>query len=151
MRRLGMRTVRQRPWPLRVGVIVVGSSAMAALVVACSAPSTTTSMAGMPMSAGATSSPTATSGQSPAAVTTEATIHIEGFAFHPPAKVSPGQRISVMNMDGETHSVTADDGHSFAITVPSQQTLTFTAPPKPGRYPFHCMFHAEMHGVLVVQ
>jgi plastocyanin len=29
--------------------------------------------------------------------------------------------------------------------------VTFTAPNKPGTYPFHCTYHSNMHGVLVVK
>jgi plastocyanin len=29
--------------------------------------------------------------------------------------------------------------------------MTFAAPTTPGTYPFHCRYHANMHGVLTVQ
>ncbi|MGI8612722.1 MAG: cupredoxin domain-containing protein [Nocardioidaceae bacterium] len=30
-------------------------------------------------------------------------------------------------------------------------TATFTAPTKPGSYPYHCTYHSSMHGTLVVK
>jgi plastocyanin len=55
-----------------------------------------------------------------------------------------------MNMDGEAHTVTADAGNAFDVQVTADGTGTFTAPPTPGRYAFHCIYHSNMHGVLVV-
>ena len=43
------------------------------------------------------------------------TIHISSFTFNLPATVAPGATVSVMNMDGENHTVTADDGTSFDV------------------------------------
>ncbi len=62
-----------------------------------------------------------------------------------------GSTVTVMNEDKETHTVTADDGDSFDVTVPAGATRTFTAPDKPGSYPFHCSFHSDMHGALRVR
>ena len=76
-------------------------------------------------------------------------LHISGFAFQVPDSVSPGATVSVMNMDGEAHTVTADDG-DFDVQVPAGATVTFTAPTAPGSYAFTCTYHANMHGVLVV-
>jgi plastocyanin len=47
--------------------------------------------------------------------------------------------------------VTSDDGKSFNVTVAAGGTATFTAPTKPGTYPFHCSVHPQMHGTLVVK
>ena len=57
----------------------------------------------------------------------------------------------VMNQDTETHSVTADSGNAFNVTVQAGKTETFTAPDKPGSYPYHCSFHSDMHGTLRVR
>jgi plastocyanin len=56
-----------------------------------------------------------------------------------------------MNMDGENHTVTADSGNAFDVKATAGTTVTFTAPSKPGTYPFHCTYHSNMHGVLVVK
>ncbi|MDQ4490042.1 cupredoxin domain-containing protein [Sinomonas sp. ASV486] len=80
----------------------------------------------------------------------QATIHVKDFAFTGANSAAAGTRISVMNMDGEAHSVTADDG-SFDVTVQPGKTLDFTVPAKPGTYAYHCKFHADMHGTLTVR
>ncbi|WP_230209346.1 cupredoxin domain-containing protein [Nostocoides sp. HKS02] len=56
-----------------------------------------------------------------------------------------------MNMDGENHTVTADSGNAFDAKATAGTTVTFVAPAKAGTYPFHCAYHANMHGVLVVK
>jgi plastocyanin len=55
-----------------------------------------------------------------------------------------------MNMDGEAHTVTSDTG-AFDVKAPASATVTFKAPMTPGRYPFHCTYHSNMHGTLVVK
>jgi len=82
---------------------------------------------------------------------TGTTIMIEKFAYAIPPSVSPGARIGVMNMDGEAHTVTADSGNAFDVRATPGETVTFTAPSTPGRYAFHCTYHSNMHGVLVVK
>lgn len=77
-------------------------------------------------------------------------IHIDNFKYTVPVSVMPGQKVSVMNMDGEAHTVTSDSG-AFDDMATAGTITSFTAPSKPGSYPFHCNFHANMHGVLVVK
>ncbi|MFQ4150170.1 cupredoxin domain-containing protein [Arthrobacter sp. LAPM80] len=80
----------------------------------------------------------------------ELTIHIESFAYTGPDSVPAGATISVMNMDAQAHTVTADDG-SFDVVVKPGSNVTFTAPKKPGAYTYHCTYHSSMHGTLVVK
>lgn len=57
----------------------------------------------------------------------------------------------VENRDQVAHTVTADaSGSLFDVTVDPGSTASFTAPTSPGSYKFHCRFHANMHGTLVV-
>jgi len=77
-------------------------------------------------------------------------IHIDNFKYTVPISVAPGALVSVMNMDGQAHTVTSDSG-GFDDLAAAGSITTFSAPSKPGRYPFHCNFHANMHGVLVVK
>src|SRR4051812_1962331 len=100
--------------------------------------------AGMPMAAPASTAPA-----SPAA-SDGALLHITGFAFQVPTSVSPGATVRVQNIDGEAHTVTADEGDAFDVQVPAGATVTFTAPTTPGSYAFSCTYHGNMHGVLVV-
>ncbi len=112
------------------------------------------SMAGSstPMSSMAGSSAAGSSmAGSSAAAQPAAMIHIDKFKYAVPASVSPGAKVSVMNMDGEAHTVTADSGGGFDDKATAGAVTTFTAPSKPGSYPFHCTYHSNMHGVLVVK
>jgi plastocyanin len=83
--------------------------------------------------------------------TADATITIKNFAYTMPASVSPGETISVHNQDSTAHTVTADSGTAFNVTVPASGTATFTAPTQPDSYPFHCTYHANMHATLTVR
>jgi plastocyanin len=94
----------------------------------------------------ATSTPTTTA----ASAASAAVITIKGFAFQTPASVSPGATVTVRNEDGTAHTVTADSGNAFDDQAGSG-TSTFTAPSRPGSYPFHCTIHPFMHGTLVVK
>lgn len=79
-------------------------------------------------------------------------ITISNFAYQTPASVGPGTTVTVKNTDQVAHTVTADsDASLFNVTVDPGQSRSFTAPTKPGSYPFHCTFHSNMHGTLVVQ
>jgi plastocyanin len=78
-------------------------------------------------------------------------IIIKNFAFSGPAAVAPGAKITVTNDDTVAHTVTADTGNTFNVNANPGSSTTFTAPTKPGSYPYHCTFHATMHGVLVVK
>jgi plastocyanin len=75
-------------------------------------------------------------------------IHIRGFTFMSPDSVSPGSTVTVMNLDQESHTVTAAE---FGVTALPGRSATFTAPAKPGIYPFHCSSHSTMQGSLVVE
>jgi plastocyanin len=79
-------------------------------------------------------------------------IKMDNFAFSPATlTASHGAVVGVTNDDSATHTVTADDGHSFdtgSITPGESGKLTA---PKPGRYAYHCTIHPFMHGTLVVR
>ena len=79
-----------------------------------------------------------------------ATIHIKSFAYNGPGSVPAGATVTVMNMDSEAHTLTADDG-SFEAVVKAGTSTTFTAPAKPGAYAYHCAYHSNMHGTLTVK
>ncbi|HEV2885434.1 MAG TPA: cupredoxin domain-containing protein [Jatrophihabitans sp.] len=80
-----------------------------------------------------------------------AVITISKFAYGTPASVSPGAMVTVLNKDGEAHTVTADSGGAFDDKASPGASTQFMAPTKPGSYPFHCTYHSNMHGVLVVK
>ena len=77
-------------------------------------------------------------------------ITIKDFKYTTPASVAPGAKITVKNLDSQAHTVTADSGGAFDDQSQPGNS-TFTAPTTPGTYPYHCTFHPEMHGTLVVK
>jgi plastocyanin len=80
-----------------------------------------------------------------------AMITIEDFQFSDPDSVAPGTEIMVENLDSSAHTVTAEGDGGFDVTVNGDDTVTFTAPSKPGSYPYICNFHGDMTGTLVVK
>lgn len=78
------------------------------------------------------------------------TISIKDFKYQGAQTVSPGATINVTNADIEAHTITADQGPAFDAVIPVG-TGTFTAPAKPGTYTYHCNFHGNMKGTLVVK
>ncbi|MET3949110.1 plastocyanin [Arthrobacter sp. UYCu512] len=105
--------------------------------------SPTASMPGM--STSPAESPTASTGSVP-----ELTIHIKSFAYTGPDSVPAGATVTVMNMDAQAHTLTADDG-SFDAVVKPGTSATFSAPGKPGSYTYHCTYHSNMRGTLTVK
>ncbi|MEV8149863.1 cupredoxin domain-containing protein [Arthrobacter sp. NPDC080073] len=80
------------------------------------------------------------------------TITIKDFGYQGPVSVSPGAKITVKNEDTQAHTVTSDDGKAFDAAVDGGGgTTQFTAPTAPGSYPYHCTYHSNMHGTLVVK
>jgi plastocyanin len=78
-------------------------------------------------------------------------ITIKGFNYGSPLTVSPGAQITVKNDDSAEHTVTSDESGIFDVQVDGKQQATFNAPDKPGTYAFHCTYHSNMKGSLVVQ
>jgi len=89
----------------------------------------------------------------PGASETSNSLKIENFSFSPTSiTVKAGETVSVTNKDVAGHSVTADDGKSFDTgIIGKDQSVTFTAPTTPGTYPFHCIPHPSIKGVLMVK
>jgi plastocyanin len=78
-------------------------------------------------------------------------IVISNMMFTVPPTVRPGQQLTIVNKDEPNHTVTADD-NVFDIRVSGGGGIeAFTAPTTPGTYPFHCKYHTNMHGLLIVQ
>jgi plastocyanin len=79
-------------------------------------------------------------------------IVISNFAYTVAAPLRPGQQVAIINKDDSNHTVTADANNAFDVRISGGGGLgTFTAPTTPGTYPFHCKYHANMHGSLTVQ
>lgn len=79
-------------------------------------------------------------------------IVISNMSYEVPPSVSPGQQVTIVNNDSANHTVTADENNLFDIRVSGGGgSAAFAAPTTPGSYPFHCKYHANMHGVLTVR
>jgi plastocyanin len=136
---------RRAVLPALCGLVLV-------LVTACGSDSgDTASGATSSSSTSEASSASGGTAASTSSASAEVVVHIQDFGYQVPDSVSPGATVSVMNMDGEAHTVTADDGSAFDAQVTGDATGSFTAPTEPGSYPFHCTYHSNMHGVLVVR
>lgn len=139
----------------RLRTTLIGLTCTAALGVlgGCGSASSATSAAtssGSAMDSSSMSSMGSASASSSAS-SSAVVIHISKFAYQTPPSVAPGATVTVMNMDGEAHTVTADSSSAFDITIDPGTSKTFTAPMKPGSYDFHCTYHGNMHGTLVVK
>lgn len=127
---------------------VVLLAATAALVACSSSKSGST---GTPPAAPTSTSSLTAGASTSAPVMAGAVITIQDFSFMVPDSVAPGERVTVQNKDDSAHTVTADTGDAFDVKVPGSGTATFTAPAAAGSYKFHCTYHSNMHGTLIVQ
>ena len=82
------------------------------------------------------------------------TIVIKNFSFMPTTDtVKPGVTVTVKNEDSTAHTLTAAGsakGTFDTANIGGGQTKTFTAPSKPGTYPYLCTIHNYMNGTLKV-
>ncbi|GAA1943153.1 cupredoxin domain-containing protein [Kitasatospora viridis] len=80
-----------------------------------------------------------------------ARITIKNFLFAPAAlTVHPGDRVTVVNEDSTAHTATATDKSFDTGDIAPGTSATFTAPAKPGSYPYICTIHQYMHATLTV-
>jgi plastocyanin len=78
-------------------------------------------------------------------------IDIQNFAFHPANfTVTPGATITVHNMDSAPHTLTASNRLFTTGQINPGQTGTVKAPATAGTYPYICLIHNFMTGVLTV-
>jgi plastocyanin len=64
--------------------------------------------------------------------------------------VKPGTKVTVMNTDSVTHTLTADGGAFDTGDILPGTSTTFTAPATAGSYGYHCSIHLFMKATLVV-
>ena len=78
-------------------------------------------------------------------------VSIVNFAYDPnPTTVAVGDTVTWTNNDGVPHTVTANDGSFQSDTMQPGQSFSFTFS-TPGSFDYHCEFHANMSGQVVVQ
>ncbi|MBK5332706.1 MAG: cupredoxin domain-containing protein [Ilumatobacteraceae bacterium] len=85
-----------------------------------------------------------------AAVGASQEIAISQFTFSS-AAVAPGATLTVDNLDGVEHTVTATDGSFDSGVVAAGGAVGLVAPEVPGVYSFFCAIHPSMTGQLTVQ
>jgi plastocyanin len=89
------------------------------------------------------------SGSAPAAEASAVTI--ADFAFDPPTlTVKAGTTVTWTNQDSAPHTATQDGGGFQSGTLDQGGTYSETFD-TPGTYEYHCEFHANMHGTIVVE
>lgn len=79
------------------------------------------------------------------------TIEIEGFEFSALAPVAPGTEITVSNLDGAQHTLTAEDGSFNTGGLDGGAVSTITAPDAAGTYSYVCNIHPTMTETLTVE
>ncbi len=130
---------------VRAGRIVAGLAAVALVVLGVS-------VAGAGGSGGAATA----SGSPPPGAGTVLMVTIKNFQFSPAnPQVSPGERIEVKNLDPVAHSLTSGPAAKFAKffntgLIQQGQVKFIVAPKQPGAYPFYCVVHHFMTGMMVV-
>ncbi|WP_121717606.1 cupredoxin family copper-binding protein [Streptomyces sp. E5N91] len=80
-------------------------------------------------------------------------VTIKDFTFEPASlTVSPGAKVTVVNKDSTTHTLTASKGGSFDTgDIAPGKSATFTAPSTAGDFPYACTIHPFMKGTLTVE
>jgi plastocyanin len=126
----------------RFGLFWAAICLAAAFATACGGSSTSTEH--QTGTATATASPTG-------AANGAATMTIAKMSFGQPITVSPGAQITIKNDDSAEHSVTSDAADKFSVDVEGNGQGTLTVPTAPGEYAFHCKYHPNMHGTLIVK
>jgi len=114
---------------------------------ACSSSSSSSTSAAASSPASSSTSTSSASGTAPA------TFHlvIKNFAFHPADfTVAPGATITVTNEDSVDHTFTARNRAFNTGDIAPGATVTVKAPTTPGSYPYLCLIHQFMTGVLTV-
>jgi plastocyanin len=80
-----------------------------------------------------------------------ASVAIMNFAYVPPAlSVASGTTVTWTNGDDVAHTVTADDGKSFASDLLGKGRAFQLTAPAPGTYTYHCSVHPFMKATLTV-
>ncbi|TXH20510.1 MAG: plastocyanin [Mycobacterium sp.] len=123
----------------RVAAVLAATALTAGVTVACSAttpaPNSTPTTSAVPVTGPV---------QGPA-------ITITALNFGDPLTVAPGAQVTVVNSDDVAHTVTSKVKGQFDVKVGGNAQTTFNAPTTPGRYPYYCVYHPGMVGVLIVQ
>ncbi len=128
------------------------TSAIAACLLAagCSSSKTAANNTATGSASSSSSAPSGAASTPTGAVAAATTITIKNFGYTVSGSAAAGSQVKVTNNDAEAHTVTADSGKAFDVTIQPGKTANFAAPATAGSYKFHCSFHSNMHGTLTV-
>jgi plastocyanin len=124
----------------KIGTFLAAVAVVAGLVTACGGSSSSTE-----------TTDTAMASETSATEVAGPTITIANMAFGQPLTVAPGTQINIANNDSVEHSVTSETEGAFDVEVDGHESKTLTAPTQAGEYPFHCKYHPNMKGTLIVK
>ena len=79
-----------------------------------------------------------------------ATITIEGFAFGEPISVAVGETVTIVNLDGATHTWTSTEGAFDSGNLSGNGGTFETTFDAAGTYGFLCAIHPSMTGSITV-
>lgn len=126
----------------KIGMFLAAMALIGALITACGGSGGSSKSSDTGAASASESSPAAAEGP---------TITIANMAYGQPVTVSPGGQVNIVNNDSVEHSVTSDTSGAFSQDVEANEKGKLTAPSQPGEYPFHCKYHPNMHGTLIVK
>lgn len=67
-------------------------------------------------------------------------------------KVKRGTKVVVTNKDGVAHTITSDNSGFDSGELNFNESVTIdTTTLSPGTYPYHCVYHPNMKGTIVVE
>lgn len=125
--------------------------ALAFLLAACSAGSSTPPAAPASAAPPAASPSAAASASGGAPAASGQAVTIQGFAFGPASvSVSVGTTVTWTNQDSTQHTVTADDGSFDGGPLANGQTFSQTFS-KAGTFTYHCKIHPKMTASVTVK
>lgn len=135
----------------------LAACALSLAIAACGGSGSSSPAAHSTSTPAASSAPAASS--TPAATTASAsstprsghvTVTIRNYMFEPMhLTVTAGTKVSFHNDDAAPHTATAINQSFDTGTIKDGQTRTVTLS-KPGRYAYHCLFHAFMTASITV-
>lgn len=81
-----------------------------------------------------------------------ASIDIVDFDYEPPqTTVTAGTELTWTNTGVAAHTVTIDEGDTFASGEIAPDATFSTTLDQPGTYSYHCEFHPQMTGTIIVE
>jgi len=80
-----------------------------------------------------------------------AKVEIVEFTYEPdPVTIEEGGKVTWINRDSAPHTATADDEETFDTGTLEEGKLKSETFKEPGKYPYYCEIHPDMHGTVEV-